>query len=234
MKRKSAVFFVSLCAACCFAITPARGNWFFYQNLLNNPGAEDGLASPDGMTIVFIPGWTATGAATVVAYGTPGDFPAVTDPIPHDAGEQFFAGGPDATVSTIFQAIDVPSELWQFIDSSLGMIYIMNAYLGGFGSDADFVSIALSLKNASGDAVETNAIAPVTVADRDSLTALLPRLVHGFVPKGTRRMEVTVVFTRVDGSYNNAYVDNVEVRFHPLDNAPGCSWGKLKALFKNR
>jgi hypothetical protein len=151
MKWKLAVFAISLCAACCFAITPAEGSWFFYQTLLNNPGAEDGLASPDGMTIVSIPGWTGTGAATVVAYGTPGDFPGVTDPIPHNAGEQFFAGGPDATVSTIFQAIDVPSGLWQFVDSNLGMIYMMNAYLGGFGSDADFASISLSLKNASGD-----------------------------------------------------------------------------------
>jgi hypothetical protein len=190
--------------------------------------------SPDGMTVVSMPGWTATGAATVVAYGTPGDFPSMTDPKPSNGGTQFFAGGPAAAVSTIFQAVDVPEDLWAFIDNSLGMTYMMNAYLGGFESDPDFASITFALKNAAGGVVESNTIDPVTVADRDNLTALLPRVVFGFVPQWTRRIEVTVTFTHVEGTYINAFVDNVEVRFHPLDRAPSRSWGAIKVLFENR
>ncbi len=234
MRWKFALFLVSFCVSLLLAAVSAQTHWFFYQNIIHNPGAEDGAASPDGMSAVPIPEWTAMGGATVVAYGTPGDFPSVADPIPRAPGSNFFVGGPGASSSTIFQAIDVPPELWPFIDSSLGVSYMLNGWLGGFASDGDYASVAMQLKNASGDVIESNGLGPVTALDRNDATALLPRNVWGFVPWGTRRIEVAVTFTRVDGPYNNACADNIELWFHPLDAAPPVSWGGIKDEFRMR
>jgi hypothetical protein len=44
MGWKATMTAVCLCAACCLAVTPTRGSWFFYEILLDNPGAEDGAA----------------------------------------------------------------------------------------------------------------------------------------------------------------------------------------------
>lgn len=232
MHWKSAALALCLCAACCLASAPALGHPFFFENLLANFGAENGAASPDGMTAVPIPGWTAVGGATVVSYGTPGDFPSLSDDIPEHAGEKLFVGGPGGSVATIHQAIDVPYELWDLIDSSLGMSYTLFGWLGGYAADPDYSYVTFTLKNGTGGVVETNELPAVTLQDRDSLTSMHSRLEWGFVPQGTRLIEATVVFVRLAGSYNNACADNLEVRFHPLDSAIGWSWGALKGLYR--
>lgn len=232
MRWKSAALALCLCAACCLASAPARGHPFFFENLLANFGAEIGAASPDGMTAVPIPGWTAMAGATVVAYGTPGEFPSQSDNIPGNVGSQFFFGGSGGSVSTIYQAVDVPPELWPIIDSNLGMSYELFGYLGGYAADPDYAYVTFTLKNGSGAVVDTNELAPVTASQREGLTALLSRFEWGFVPQGTRCVEVTVVFVHLAGTLNNACADNLEVRFHPLDAAIGRSWGALKGLYR--
>jgi hypothetical protein len=63
-------------------------------NLVRNPGAEAGPASPDGNSTVNVPGWEQPIVSTVVAYGTAG-FPTVGESNSYGGGDQFFYGGPD-------------------------------------------------------------------------------------------------------------------------------------------
>src|SRR5258707_7361945 len=66
-------------------------------NLITNGDAEAGIGSTDG-SVVTIPGWDRIGNfGTVVQYGSPGGFPDLSSPGPHDRGGNFFAGGPDST-----------------------------------------------------------------------------------------------------------------------------------------
>ena len=64
------------------------------SNIVKNPSAEAGAASPDGTTTVDVPGWEFPIQATVVAYGTAG-FPSVGEGNSYGGGDQFFYSGPD-------------------------------------------------------------------------------------------------------------------------------------------
>ena len=79
-------------------------------NLLQNPGAEAGAGAADN-TVVAVPGWTTTASFTAVVYGIPG-FPLASEGAPA-GGVNFFAGGPDASLSTATQVVDVSASAAQ-------------------------------------------------------------------------------------------------------------------------
>jgi hypothetical protein len=55
------------------------------------------------------------------------------------------------------------------------------------------------------------AVGPVTVEQRGMVTKLLPQSRTVPLPAGTRSIRVSLVATRVDGSYNEAIFDNVSL-----------------------
>ena len=57
----------------------------------------------------------------------------------------------------------------------------------------------------------TTTIGPVTPAERESVSNLLPRTAAFAVPAGTRSIRVTITATRAQGDYNDGYVDNVSL-----------------------
>ena len=62
-------------------------------NLVVNPGAEAGAGATDSSTQLPLPGWTVESTFTAVAYGAP-DFLTVEDAARLGGGTNFFAGGP--------------------------------------------------------------------------------------------------------------------------------------------
>jgi hypothetical protein len=56
-------------------------------------------------------------------------------------------------------------------------------------------------------------IGPVTVTDRRNLTTLLPRAASGRVPRGTRRIRVTLTSIDDDKTLSSALADNAKLTF---------------------
>jgi hypothetical protein len=182
----------------------------FGGNLIVNGDAEAGAASPDGYSVVPIPGWTTSGPLVVVAYGTDGGYPSSTDPGPTDRGENFFAGGPDNASSSATQLVNVAAAAY-LIDSG-SVTYDLAGYLGGWTDQGDNAVLRVTFKQ--GAIVLASAeIGPVTAADRDDETGLLEQSTSGFVPVGTRQILVTLQMTKdpTVGAYNDGYADNLSL-----------------------
>jgi hypothetical protein len=175
-------------------------------NLLVNPGAE-ASAGDQGTGGNPPPGWETIGDPDVVAYGAP-DFPTAADGAGIGGGANFLGGG-NQERSEIFQTVDVSAAAAQ-IDAGKE-IATLSADLGGFASQGDSATITAQELDDVGSNTGAFTIGPVTAADRDDVTKLLARTGTGVLPKGTRKIQVQVVMTRTDGTYNDGYVDNVSL-----------------------
>ena len=74
--------------------------------------------------------------------------------------------------------------------------------------------LAIRFLDAANEVIDTAAIGPVTNADRNSQTGLLLRQETGFVPSGTRSIGVELQMTRLNGTYNDGYADNLSLVLH--------------------
>ncbi|MEA2458876.1 MAG: hypothetical protein QOC95_1848 [Thermoleophilaceae bacterium] len=188
------------------------------NNLLVNGGAESGAA---GASVTDPPapppGWTVTGSFSQARYGT-GDFPSAADSKAAGGGQQFFAGGPGGgSVSSATQTIDVSADAGS-IDAG-GVFSHLTAYVGGFGLQRDYGVVDAFYLDAAGKGLGQMRVGPVTVDDRGGLpvagfegyghTELLPRAGRQLVPPGTRAISVVLTSTRLDGTYGDAYFDNI-------------------------
>ena len=54
-------------------------------------------------------------------------------------------------------------------------------------------------------------LGPVTAGQRQGITGLLLRTATGTVPRGTRRLAVTITMARASGTYNDGMADNLEL-----------------------
>lgn len=182
-------------------------------NLIVNGDAEAGPGTPDAMKpVTDIPGWMTKGRFDVVAYGARGDVPAADDPGPPDRGKNFFTGGFNDPISTATQRVDVSSQS-AAIDA--GVTYTLSGWVGGYATQADGAVVAIQLTDANGRGLGQAEIGPVTPSDRGSRTSFLQRSASGVVPKGTRKIVVTVTMTRRDGAYNDGYADNLSLVLAP-------------------
>ena len=175
------------------------------QNAILNGDAESGLGSSDG-GIVAVPNWTPTGQFTAIQWGAAGGFPANTDPGPAARGLNLFAGGPSSALSTGSQTVDV-SNIFTQIDSS-SVSYNLSGYLGGFATQADNAVLTASFLGVS-STIGSISIGPVTASDRSSATGLLFRSTSGVIPIGTRSITFELALTRLEGSYDDGYADNL-------------------------
>jgi PEP-CTERM motif len=181
----------------------------FGSNLIVNGNAEADTGSNDGGIIGTVTGFTRTGDFTEVAYSAGGGFPLSTDPGPASRGLNFFSGGPNATLSTGTQSIDVSAGAVA-IDGG-GTSFDLSAFLGGFLTQPDDAVLSISFLGAASASLGSASIGPVTNADRSSLTGLLFQETTGFVPVGTRSIGVTLSLTRFEGTYNDGYADNLSL-----------------------
>jgi hypothetical protein len=176
-------------------------------NLLANPGAEAGAGAPDASTIIAPPSWTTTGELTAVRYGASG-FPTTAQSAQIGGGTNFFGGG-NAATSTGEQVVNVSVAQPEIDTGRVGSA--LSAFLGGFASQTDNTRIAAVFLAANGATLGSHAIGPVTAADRGNQTALLPRGTSGPLPACTRSIKVVITGTRLEGTYNDAYADNVSL-----------------------
>jgi hypothetical protein len=177
-------------------------------NLVKNPGAEEGPGSPNSTQAPAIPGWTTTPSFTAVKYGA-SSFPTTALSAQIGGGQNFFAGGPNNARSTATQTVDVAGAAAEIDGGKVQAL--LSALIGGFESQEDNGIVEAFFLKADGSQLGSVKIGPVTAADRGSKTTLLPRSATGAVPAGTRSIRVIVTATRASGSYNDAYLDNLDL-----------------------
>ena len=202
--RNVAAIAAAVVAACAIGQACAQD---YGINLITNPGAELGPASPSGNTIVPVPGWDTFGDGfTVVAYGTPG-FPNAYA----GSGANFFAGGPDAQFSTASQTIALDA-LAGDIDSG-SVQFNLSAWLGGNGNQDDNASITLLWADATGNSIGTVGLQGPLASERGNATRLLLRSTGGAIPVGARSVTLVLFMARNVGAYNDASADNISLSF---------------------
>jgi len=196
-------------------------------NLVTNGDAEDGcLARANGDPV---PGWTRvprSATFTTERYGYNG-FPPQSIP---STGRCLFAGGP--AVPSDLHANDT-SEATQLIDlggtgeSQSTLTYTLSALLGGYStfptdgrnSQDDQARLSIEFLASDSSVLGSAQIGPVTDADRNHSTTLLPRSTSGALPPKTRKIMVTVVMTKenigpdktIYNGYNDGYADNISL-----------------------
>jgi hypothetical protein len=179
-------------------------------NLIADPSAE--RAVPDsGGGKVPVPGWKiASGSMfTAVAYGAAGGFPTPTSPGPKSRGKNFFAGGPSGNTSGASQ---IDSLVRYATPISRGKAtFKLSAWLGGYSSQGDYATLAVTWETASGKVLGHKTIGPVTPAQRKDVTGMLLRSATGKVPVTARRAVVVLHMVREDGEYVDGYADNLSL-----------------------
>jgi hypothetical protein len=183
----------------------------FGTNLIVNGNAEGGPGSSDGSTLPVpnAPGWAVTGNLIVNQYNIAGGFPLSTDPGSPTRGNNYFAGGANNASSSASQSINVAAGA-AVIDAG-SATYSLTGWLGGFSSQDDNATLTVTFRNAGASAIGSASIGPVTAVNRGSVTGMQLRSAGGAVPAGTRTIDVVLQMTRLAGSYNDGYADDLSL-----------------------
>ena len=189
----------------------------FGVNLLQNPGAQNGLA-----------GWnTSSNLTQVKAYGesdtpTESNGPQVGGVF--SGGSGLFYGGDAQTTSSgdttttrrcSATGCAISQDFFFAGQESLvdqGILYAdMSAWLGGFASQNDRTIYNVQWKDGNLDVIGVrDELLAVTNVDRGNVTSMLYREDTFPVPIGTRMATVELQFLRAAGDDNDATADNVE------------------------
>jgi hypothetical protein len=203
-------------------------------NLIVNGGAEVGTGSSDSSTTAPVPtpGWATTTNFTEHTYDPAGssNFPDVNASAAIGGGNQFFAGGPansDNTVETATQNVAVSTAATEIDAGSVSAT--LSADLGGFATQTDNAGVTATFLGSDGQQLGTLTIGPVTAADRNDVTALLLRTGSATLPASTRTIRVVITAIKVEGSYNDAYIDNVSLSLGAASGQPPPPSGQLPA-----
>lgn len=179
-------------------------------NLIKNGGADAGPGVMNASTVAAsMPGWTRTPGFTAVKYAAGGGFPdaAIAGPIGGKAN--FFSGGPNAATSSATQVVKV-TKFKAPIDAGQ-RVATLSAFLGGYAEHGDSMSVTATFLSEAGKKLRVLKIGPVTVAERDGVTALIQKSASKPVPKKTRSIQVKLAAKRLVPSYNDGYADNVSL-----------------------
>lgn len=202
---KTTTLAASLLAALNLAgLSPAQAQ--FGSNLIVNGNAEAGPSSPSGNDVEPVPGFTTTGNFTVGQFGPAGSFFTTTDP---DGGSNLFEGGPNNASSSAAQLISLLPEA-AVIDAG-NATFTLSAFLGGYDGQDDNAVLSASFLGAGSNVLGAAQIGPVLSSDRNGMTTLLFRSTNGVVPTGTRSVNVNLQMTRLAGSYNDGYADDLSL-----------------------
>jgi hypothetical protein len=196
-------------------------------NLIVNPGAEADTGAADFSSTVAPSGWITTSNFTAVQYaiGTPGDL-QTSNSTAIGGGANYFAGGPSNASSSAHQDINI-SDLTALIDAGK-LTATLSGYIGGFSDQDDNVTVTATFLNGSSAEISQFVIGPVTAADRTNVTNLLFRTGSVPVPGGTRTVRITMLATRLSGSYNDGYADNLSFSLQGSASVPTMTeWGMI-------
>ncbi|WP_353328097.1 carbohydrate-binding protein, partial [Chitiniphilus shinanonensis] len=188
-------------------------------NLIANGDAEQDLA-----------GWINNGVATA-QYGA-GTQLQTTSPGPVDRGIKYFYGGANRERSDAYQLIDLTS----FSNSIDGgnVKFALSGYLGGWEDQTDLMELNATALNANGDGLGMVQLQAPSPAERNNVTALALKQVVGALPIGTRQLRLEMVSSRVGGSNNDGYADNLEFRLFDPSIQPATNFPDLSNSLLNR
>ena len=204
-------------SALIFLATPSRAAQIVLnQNAIVNPGAELGPGSATGNDILSVPGWNTTGNFTAAQYGA--SAAPVISPGPA-FGANFFSGGPNTPTDMATQIIDV-SNLASSIDAGQ-IAYVLSGYFGGYSFQNDNATLFATFFSLANTTLGTSTvIGGFNSTSRSNISQLLSDTGAGFIPAGTRSVQITLQMTRVEGIYNDGYADNLSFVVRGVGNAP--------------
>jgi hypothetical protein len=178
------------------------------SNLLSNPGAQSGHASPDGQTPVTIPGWDDTFAnMTVVKYGTSG-FPGTHESNRFGGGTKFFSTGPyDNGLGTCGDADQtiVLTGRGNAIDNGQVRARLSGRVAAGGPAVAH---LDLYFRTSNNHSVAVNGITKHASSTSGSFVLLGGSKV---LPKHTRTLRIHIWASGVSSGYCKAYFDKLSV-----------------------
>lgn len=208
--------FLAVSLACCSAVTLATP---LNTNIIVNGDAEASLGAPDFGATSAPTGWSVTSNFSAVQYLAGGASDLNTaDSTAVGGGTNYFAGGPTNPSASATQTINI-GDLIASIDAG-SLAYALSALIGGYAGQQDNIVVSVNFLDASSASLGLSSLGPVTVGDRSSLSELLPLATNGFVPVGTRSLEISMLSTRTEGSYNDGYADNVELVLRTATSVP--------------
>ena len=153
-------------------------------------------------------GWTVESTFTAVQYGAP-RFLTAADSTALGGGVNFFAGGPGGATSAATQVVDVSGAAAE-IDAGK-VAATLSALLGGYLGQTDHAAVTATFLNAAGAPGGRGRPARPSRRPTATPTALIARTASGALPAGTRQISVRIDAIRDEGSYNDAYIDNVSL-----------------------
>ena len=89
---------------------------------------------------------------------------------------------------------------------------VVSAGLGGWEGQPDAATVTYAFLDASGNTVGVVKLGPVTPAQRNADTGLLPVHRTTGVPSTARSVKITISAIRGSGAYNDGYADNVSLK----------------------
>lgn len=188
-------------------------------NLVKNPGAEAGPATPDSAQAALpVPSWTVTGGFHAVQYAGYRWAPAAADKT-KGSGAKFFVGcfaAPGETVNrgTATQTISI-ARFAKAIDTG-GVQLRLSVELGGYDGTENMATAAAVFLDAGGKRIgKAIGLKGPTYLQRQGVTRVEPRTKTGAVPAGARSVQVTLTGSRT-GSGPCGFVDNVSAVLLPV------------------
>jgi hypothetical protein len=183
-----------------------RADAFSYGvNLILNGNGDVDAGSPSGAH-VSVSNWTTSSAFTVIPYSAGNGYPGPGDPGPGDRGNNFFAGGNGAAVSTATQNIDLSANANDINQGNV--IFELLGYFGGFSSDNDNARLSATFFNGN-TSLGIVTVGHATAKDRGNATGLILRRGSGIVPVNATRVVITQTMTRISGNSNDGYADSL-------------------------
>jgi len=86
---------------------------------------------------------------------------------------------------------------------------MLSGWLGGFLSEPDPGTVEADFLGGSGVLLSSLKIGPVTPEERDRDLKFVQRTATGELPTGTRSVRVTMTAVQQEGTYDDAYFDNL-------------------------
>jgi hypothetical protein len=195
------------------SIRPGTGRSPLDGNLLVNGGFEGRTYTGHVRPPFSIDGWQLVGGVGVAKYGgvSHAFAPSRIASPRYGGGGRMLTGGystPTNGVTGVTQVVDVSANA-EGIDAGRTTANL-SAHLGGalkfedsFTATAEFLG--------GGNSLGSFEIGPVTAADRNNQTTLLPRAGNRPVPAGTRQIRVRLTSNDVDKTYSSALADNAKL-----------------------
>ncbi len=187
------------------------------KNLVKNPGAELGPATPDSAEAALsVPLWTITNGFHARGYNAFINAPAQADRT-KGSGSKFFVGcfqppGQTVTQGSAEQTASV--RLWAKAIDAGTVALRFSAELGGYDGRVNRATAEAVFLDASGNPVTRKKLrlAGPTYLERQGVTRVEPRTATAAVPAGTRQVKIKLAGSGVPCGF----VDNVSAVLTPV------------------